>query len=117
MAHHPGHERLEEELVEDNFSTTQQLALRLDSHSYTLNFTLKTLAQHHSLINQLQDEVDFLKRKGERIEAMHEVKTHNSTEQSQNEETGKRDDPVLPDLNVALEPLQEEERGPEEDRQ
>jgi hypothetical protein len=116
MAQRPGHERLEEELVEDNFSTTQQLALRLDSHSSTLNFTLETLAQHRSLINQLQDEVDYLRRQGERIEAMHEVRTHNSTEQSQNEETGSRADPVLPDLNVALEPPPEEERGPEEDR-
>jgi hypothetical protein len=78
MAQRTGHERLEEELMEDNFSTTQQLALWLDSHGSTLNFTLETLAQHRSLINQLQDKVSYIIWQGERIEAMHEVRTHNT---------------------------------------
>jgi hypothetical protein len=90
MAQRPTRERLEDKLVEDNFSTTQQLALRLDSHSSTLTFTLDTLAQHHTLINQLQDEVEFLRRQGERMEAMLEARTPNSSMQSQNEETGSR---------------------------
>jgi hypothetical protein len=51
MAQRSARERSEEELVEDNFSTTQQLALCLDSHSSTLTFTLDTLAQHCTLIN------------------------------------------------------------------
>jgi hypothetical protein len=90
--------------VEDNFSTTQQLALCLDSHSSTLTFTLYTLAQHHTLINQLQDEVEFLRHQGESLEAKLEARPSNSSAQSQNEETGSRADPKLPDLNVALEP-------------
>jgi hypothetical protein len=116
MAQRPARERLEDELVEDNFSTTQQLALCLDSHSSTLTFTLDTLAQHRTLINQLQDEVEFLRRQGERMEAMLEARTSNSSAQSQNKETGSRADPILPDLNVALEPPPEEDRAPEEDR-
>ena len=43
----------EEEVVGDNFHTTQYLALRLDSHNATLNFTLETLSNHRALINQL----------------------------------------------------------------
>jgi hypothetical protein len=78
MAHHSAHERSEEELVEDNFSTTQQLTLCLDSHSSTLTFTLDTLAQHHTLINQLQDEVKFLRRQGENMEAKLEARPPNS---------------------------------------
>jgi len=55
-------------MVGDNFLTTQHLAMFLDSHSTTLNFTLETLSQHRALINQLQDEVEFLRSKGERLE-------------------------------------------------
>jgi hypothetical protein len=117
MDQRPGQENQKEEMVEDNFFTTQQLALRLDSHSSTLNFTMETLSQHRSLINQLQDEVDFLRRQGERIEELHGTRAHNSTEQSQSEECGSRVDPVLPDLNIALEMPPEEERGPEEKSQ
>jgi hypothetical protein len=45
------------------------------------------------------------------MEGMHEARTHNSTKQIQNEETRNRADPVLPDLNVPLEPPPEEERA------
>jgi hypothetical protein len=62
MAQRPARERSEHELVDDNFSTTYQLGLRMNSHSSTLTFTLDTLAQRHTLINQLQDEVEFLRR-------------------------------------------------------
>jgi hypothetical protein len=82
------------------------MALRLDSHSSTLTFTLDTLAQHRTLINQLQDEVEFLRRQGERMEAKLEARPSNSSVQSQNEETRRREDPILPDLNVALDPPQ-----------
>ena len=97
--------------MEDNFSTTQQLALRLDSHSSTLTFTLDTAAQHHTLINQLQDEVEILRRQGERMEAKLEARPSNFSLQSQNEETGSRVVPILPDLNVVLEPPPEEDRA------
>jgi hypothetical protein len=55
-------------MVGDKFLTTQHLAMRLDSHSATLNFTLETLSNHRALIRQLQDEVDFLRSQGERLE-------------------------------------------------
>jgi hypothetical protein len=65
----------------------QQLALHLGSHRSTLTFTLDTLAQHHTLINQLQDEFEFLRRQGENMEAKLEARPLNSSTQSQNEET------------------------------
>jgi hypothetical protein len=55
-------------MVDNNFITTQHLAMRLDSHSTTLRFMMENLSQHRALISQLQDEVDFLRRQGERIE-------------------------------------------------
>jgi hypothetical protein len=110
MAQHPARERLEEELVDDNFTTTQQLSLCLDSHSSTLSFTLDTLAQHRTLISQLQDEVEFLRRQGENIETKLEARPPNSPAQSQNEETRSRPEPTLPYLNVALEPPPEEDQ-------
>jgi hypothetical protein len=55
MDQRPGQENQEEEMVDDNFITTQHLALRLDSHGTTLSFTMETLSQHRALINQLQD--------------------------------------------------------------
>jgi hypothetical protein len=100
--------------VDNKFSTTQQLALRLDSHSSTLTFTLDTLAQHYTLINQLQDEVEFLKRQGECMETILEARPSNSLAQIQNEEIGSRVDLILPDLNVALEPPPKEDLAPEE---
>jgi len=109
MVHCLARERPKDELVEDNFSTTQHLTLHLDSHSSTLTFTLDTLAQHHTLINQLQDEVEFLRRQGERMEAKLEARPSNSAEQRKNEEIGNRLDPTLLDLNVALDPLPEED--------
>jgi hypothetical protein len=109
MAQRPARERSKDELVEDNFSTTQQLALRMDSHSSTLTFTLDTPAQHHTLIKQLQDEFDFLRRQGERMKAIMEARPSNSSAQSQNEETRSRVNPIQPDLNVVLEPPPEED--------
>jgi hypothetical protein len=50
------------ESVEDNFTSTQCLSIKVDSHSSTISFSLDTLAQHRMLIGQLQDEVDFLRR-------------------------------------------------------
>jgi hypothetical protein len=79
MAHRPTRERLEDELVDDNFSITQKMALRLDSHSCKLTFTLDTLAQHHTLINPLQDEVDFLRHQGECMETILEARPSNSS--------------------------------------
>jgi hypothetical protein len=58
----------DEEMVDENFHTTQQLAMRLDSHSATLNFTLETLSSHRAMISQLQDEVEYLRSQGERLE-------------------------------------------------
>ena len=49
-----------EESVEDNFTTTQALSLKIDVHGSTLSFALETLARHRVLIGQLQDEVDYL---------------------------------------------------------
>jgi hypothetical protein len=46
--------------VEDNFTSTQSLSIKVNSHGLTISFTLDTLAQHRMLIGQLQDEVDFL---------------------------------------------------------
>jgi hypothetical protein len=57
-----------EEEVGENFLTTQHLALRLDAHRTTMNFTLETLSQHRAMIIQLQDEVDYLRSQGERLE-------------------------------------------------
>jgi hypothetical protein len=104
MAHRIARERLEDELVDDRFSTTQQLALCLNSHSSTLTFTLDTLAQHRTLINQLQDEFELLRLQGERMEAILEARPPNSSMQSQNKEIGNRADPILHVLNVPLEP-------------
>jgi hypothetical protein len=55
--------------VDDNFTTTQRLSLIIESHNSTLSFTLDMLAQHQTLIGQLQDEVDFLRRQGEAMKA------------------------------------------------
>ena len=52
----------DEKLVEDNFTFTHQLSLKVDSHSSNLSFSLETLAEHKALIGQLQDKVDFLRR-------------------------------------------------------
>jgi hypothetical protein len=57
----------DEELVEDNFTFSHRLSLKVDSHSSTLSFALETLAQHRALIGQLQDEVDFLRRQGVKV--------------------------------------------------
>jgi hypothetical protein len=109
----------EEEMVDDNFLTTQHLAMRLDSHSTTLNFTLETLSQHRALISQLQDEVDFLRRQGERLEEEHGTRAQEVAGQSRSEECESRDVPILPDLNVALDMPPEEApaQAPEEKKQ
>jgi len=97
--------------VDDNFTTTQRLSLRIESHNSTLYFTLKTLAQHQMLIGQLQDEVDFLRRKGEAMKARLDVRSPSSSVQSQNEEVnnkpGSSED--LPNLNMALDPPPDED--------
>jgi hypothetical protein len=68
MYHRRTQEEREEEMVGDNFLTTQYLEMCLDSHNTTLKFTLETLSNHHALISQLQDEVDFLISQGEKLE-------------------------------------------------
>lgn len=102
---------LEEELVDDNFTTTQRLSLIIESLSSTLSFTLETLAQHRTLIEQLQDEVNFLHRQREAMKARLNASSPNSSTQSQNEEVGNRlgSSEDLPDLNVALEPPPDED--------
>jgi hypothetical protein len=111
MGQCPTRERSEEEMVDDNFTTTQQLSLCPDSHSSTLSFSLETLAQHHTLISQLQDEFEFLTRQGENIETKLEARPPNSLVQSQNEETESRPESMPPDLNVVLEPPLEEDQN------
>jgi hypothetical protein len=101
----------DEEMVDENFHTTQQLAMRLDSHSATLNFTLETLSSHRAMISQLQDEVEYLRSQGERLEKDKENRAQDVEGQSSSiagEAGGTRAAPVLPDLNVALEPPAEE---------
>lgn len=96
-----------EEMVDENFHTTQQLAMRLDSHSATLNFTLETLSSHRAMISQLQDEVEYLRSQRERLEKDKENRAQDVEGQSSNiagEVGGTRAAPALPDLNVALEP-------------
>jgi hypothetical protein len=67
MDHRRTQEEQEEEMVGGNFLTTQHLAMCLDSHRATLNFTLETLSNHHALINQIHDEVEVLRSQGERL--------------------------------------------------
>lgn len=40
------------ESMEDNFTSTQRLSIKVDSHSSTISFALDTLAQHRMLIGQ-----------------------------------------------------------------
>jgi hypothetical protein len=101
-------------MVEDNLFTTQQLAPRLDSHSSTLSFMMETLSHHQSLINQLQYEVDFLRRQGEIFEELHATRAHDSAEKIQSEECGRRVNPVVPELNISLEIPPKEEQGPKD---
>jgi hypothetical protein len=49
-----------DEELEDIIEERQRLTLRVNSLSYTTTFTLDTLGQHRVLIDQLQNEVDFL---------------------------------------------------------
>jgi hypothetical protein len=87
----------EEETVGDNFLTTQHLAMRLDSHSATLNFTLETLSHHRAMISQLQDEVDYLRSQGERLEKEQGTRAQEVEGQSSSEEGENREAPILPD--------------------
>jgi hypothetical protein len=114
MDQRPRQENWEEEMVDDNFITTQHLASRLDSHSTTLSFTMETMSQHRALINQLQVEVDFLRRQGERLEELHWTRAQDYTDQSQSEEWGSRVIPILPDLNIALDMTPKEARSPKD---
>jgi hypothetical protein len=54
--------------VEDNFTTIQRLKIKVNSLTSTVTFSLETMAQHHVLIGQLQDEVDYLRRHGESLQ-------------------------------------------------
>jgi hypothetical protein len=58
----------EDELVEDNFTSFQNISLKFDPNNSSLYFSLDTLAQHKVLIGKLQDEVDFLRRQGEALQ-------------------------------------------------
>jgi len=101
----------DEEMVDENFHTTQQLAMHLDSHSATLNFTLETLSSHHEMISQLRDEVEYLRSQGERLEKDKENRAQYVEGQSSSiagEARGTIVAPALPDLNVELEILVEE---------
>jgi hypothetical protein len=54
----------DEEMVEENFTFSHRLSLKVDSHSSTLSFVLQTLTQHRELIGQLQEEANFLRTQG-----------------------------------------------------
>jgi hypothetical protein len=115
MPHNKLGAHVDEELVEDNFTSTHRLSLRVDSHSSTLSFTLETLAQHRTLIGKLQDEVDFLRRQGEMMQTKLDAREAPSetSVQSQNEAVNNRPGTsakmLLPDLNVALVPPVDED--------
>jgi hypothetical protein len=119
MAHGNGQQQarahMEDKLVDDNFTTTHRLSLRVDSHSLTLSFTLDMLAQHMMLIGKIQDEVDFLRRQGEVMQSRLDVRdtSPNTSVQSHNEEVGSRpgtnEQALLSDLNMALEPPADED--------
>jgi len=82
--------------------------MRLDSHNATLNFTLETLSNHRALINQLHDEVDFLRSQGERLEKDKGLKSQEAEGQSSSEEGENRAATTLPDLKFPLEsPIEE----------
>ena len=110
---HQAQANLEDKVVDDNFTTTHRLSLRIDSHNSTLSFTLDTLAQHQTLIGQLQDEVVFLRRQRKAMKARLDVKdtSPSSSIQSHNEEDDNRpgSNEDLPDLNVTLEPPPDED--------
>ena len=100
--------------MDANFITTQHLAMRLDSHNTTLSFMMETMSQHRALINRLQDEVDFLRRQGERLEELHGTRAQDSTDQSQSEECRSRVVSVLTYMNVTLDMPPEEAQSPED---
>jgi hypothetical protein len=97
-----------EESVEDNFTTTQKLSLKVDVHSSTLSFALETLAQHRVLIGQLQDEVDYLCRHGESLQRQLDKREiipeafaqEKDTRESCRHETKRLR--MLPDLNLVV---------------
>jgi hypothetical protein len=76
----------DDELMEENFTFTHRLSLKVDSHSSTLSFSLETMAQHRALIVQLQDEVDFLHRQGEPLQIQLEERASSSESYVQNHE-------------------------------
>jgi hypothetical protein len=115
MDHRRTQEEREEETVGDNFLTTQYLAMRLDSHNATLNFTLETLSNHRALISQLQDEVDFLRSQGEKLEKEKGNRVQEVEGQSnsfEGDEGENRAALTLPDLNVPLEQHNEDNPQP-----
>jgi hypothetical protein len=101
---------MEDEMVDDNFTTTHRVYLRVNSHSSNLSFTLDTLAQHMTLIGKLQYEVYFLHRQGEVMQTRLEMRntSPNTSIQIHNKKVsskpGTNEQTLLPDLNVALEP-------------
>ena len=99
----------------DNFLTTQYLVMHLDSHNATLNFTLETLSNHHALISQLQDEVDFLRSQGEKLEKEKGNRVQEVEGQSNKFEGDEGENIAaltLPDLNVPLEKHNEDNPRP-----
>jgi hypothetical protein len=98
----------DDELMEDNFTFTHRLSLKVDSHSSTLSFALETMAQHRALIGQLQDEVDFLRRQGESLQIQLEARASSSESSVQNQEKEEHNRPednvkmMLPNLNVVV---------------
>jgi hypothetical protein len=97
------------ESVEDNFTSTQHLSIKVDSHNSTISFALDTLAQHKMLIGQLQDEVDFLCRQGESLQCQLDRRTSPSEVSVPEQDLGDftrqeaKGMNMLPDLNVVVE--------------
>jgi hypothetical protein len=91
----------------------RRLNLRVNSLSSTTTFTLDTLSHHRVLINELQDEVDFLRRQ---LVSLQEQTTQRNEEPGNSnsvaspiggEATEVR---ILPDLNVPVEVDKEQEQ-------
>jgi hypothetical protein len=105
---------MDEELEASN-EERQRLILKFNSLSYTTKFTLGTLSQHHFLIHQLHDEVDFLRcqlvslqeQTTQNNEDPSNSKTFVGTTEGEEEEVG-----ILPDLNTPME-FEEEQEEPE----
>ena len=49
-----------EESIEDIFTSTQFLSIKVKSHSSNISLSLDTLYEHLMLIGHIEDKVDFL---------------------------------------------------------